>query len=140
MFQRTFAGVFGITLALLMSVAASTAQSERRFPHSHITPAQWQAFLDEVKAKPGVQNISKPEQPGILALSVQSENTLYFFTNGGPAHPAVVVEQIIQDGGNIGLQHTGYFAGSEDAFAKWFNAFRARAAAVRESMKSRPSE
>jgi hypothetical protein len=51
---------------------------------------------------------------------------MYFFTNGGSAHPAVVVEKVVQEGTGIGVKHTGYFAGAEEPFAKWFSGFQAR--------------
>ena len=120
------------------SALGTAAQTDpaKRFPHSQITADQWQIFLDEIKSRPGVQNVSRPGQPDILALAVPSENTLYFFTNGGPAHPAVVVEQVVQDGNGVSVRHTGYFAGSEQAFAKWFSTFHARDSAIREGTKS----
>lgn len=133
-----FARIVLLVVAILgigLPVAHAQSGPERRFPHSQITAAEWQTFLNEVKAKPGVRDVSHLEQPDILALDVDSEKTIYFFTNGGPAHPSVVVETVVQDSKGVSLRHTGYFAGSEAAFAKWFDGFKARADAIREGMK-----
>jgi hypothetical protein len=79
-----------IGAALVLFCAALTAAragsfSERRFPQAHITADQWQTFFDEVKAKPGAQDISRPERPNITAIAVPAEKTIYLFTKPGPA-------------------------------------------------------
>src|SRR5262252_8453549 len=56
-------GALALLLALCLAVPATAAQM-RRFPSPHITPEQWQALFDEVKAKPGAQDISRPDVPG----------------------------------------------------------------------------
>src|SRR5215831_15234623 len=106
---------------LFASTASSTiADDARRFASSHITPQEWQAFFDEVKAKPGARDISRGDVPSVTAIQVPSELTIYFFTRpGGAAHPAVVVERVVTKSGATYIQHDGYFAGSEDAFAEW---------------------
>jgi hypothetical protein len=90
-----------------------------------------------VKAKPGARDVSRADSPDILAIVVNPEFTFYYFTKSGPAHPAVVVEEIIKRDGAIYLQHYGYFAGSEEAFARWFGGFQKRTEAIREHMKAR---
>ncbi|HXW23665.1 MAG TPA: hypothetical protein VEK73_02870 [Xanthobacteraceae bacterium] len=116
---------------------AVSSEPAGRFPQSHITVAEWQTFLAEVKAKPGARDVSRPERPDILAIAVEPELTFYHFTKSGPAHPAVVVEQVIQRDGAIYIQQFGYYAGAEDAFAQWFGKFQERADAIREGLKAR---
>jgi hypothetical protein len=126
-----------LALAITLShLAHAQSDPPRRFPQSHITAQQWEEFFKEIKAKPDAQDVSRPQTPDITVIAVPSESTMYFFTRPGPAHPAVVVERVTQKDGHVYMNHTGYFAGSEEAFAKWFNAFQARSDSVRSSMKS----
>lgn len=114
-----------VLIALALSLLASFAQAEtgRRFPHSQITYGEWRIYLDEVKAKPGVETLAPRDRPETTAYYVASERTVYYFTNGGPAHPAAVVTRLYERDGTLRLQNFGYFAGSEDAFANWFKSF-----------------
>jgi hypothetical protein len=105
-------------LALIFATGAA-AESSRRFPHSQITRTEWQAFLAEVKAKPGVRLVDD-DRPDTDAYFVKSEQTEYFFTTGGPMHPAVLV--VSPAGGNTG-RILGYYAGSASAFGAWAKSF-----------------
>lgn len=131
---RTLCLVAFLLVALLTGEAR--ADEAKRFPHSQITAAEWQTYFDEVRAKPGAKDVSRPDRPDIVVIDVESEHAIYCFTHGGPAHPAVVVEHIVQTNGGIGLQYDGYFAGSEEVFARWFAGFNARAKAVRQQMQT----
>ena len=135
---------WGFACALALALAGSgsaTAASDvlRRFPQSQITPQEWQAFLDEVKAKPGARDLSRRSVPSVDAIEVPDERTIYFFTRPGwAAHPAVVVERVLTRGSATYLQHDGYFAGSEAAFAQWFSAFQQRGAGIRKALQTQP--
>jgi len=124
-----------MSLALALAFHLAAADEGRRFAGSHITPAEWQAFFEEVRAKPGAHDISRPDVPSITAIEVPNELTIYFFTKPGwAAHPAVVVERVLRKANGTYLQHDGYFAGSEDAFASWFAAFTQRSQAIRSTL------
>jgi hypothetical protein len=110
-------------LGLLFAANAAHADGERRFPHSKITLAEWKTYLAEVKAKPGVREVAADTRPDTDAYFVKAERTEYFFTHGGPAHPAIVVARVYDRNGKTELQAFGYFAGSETAFAEWFKTF-----------------
>jgi len=114
-----------VLLALALSLLATLVQAEtgRRFPHSQITRGEWQMYLNEVRAKPGVETLKPKGRPETTAYFVSSERTAYYFTTGGPAHPAVVVTRLYERDGTLRLQNFGYFAGSEEAFANWFSGF-----------------
>jgi hypothetical protein len=125
-----------VLLCWPMVAASADPDPDRRFPHSHITTDEWRSFFDEVRAKPGAKEIPVPEHPDIIRIEVPAEKAFYYFTNGGPAHPAVIIEHIVQMEAGLGLTQTGYFAGPEEPFARWFNAFRARTEMIREHIKS----
>jgi hypothetical protein len=111
-----FAVAFFLTLAF---ASLAHAEGERRFAHSKITKAEWETYLSEVKAKPGVRRVDDT-RPDTDAYFVKAQQTEYFFTTGGPMHPAVVVVSAIS--GNKG-RTLGYFAGAETAFAAWLKTF-----------------
>ena len=111
-----------LTAGLLVLASIAYAESGRRFAHSKITEAEWKTYLAEVKAKPGVREV-EDNRPDTTAYFVKSESTEYFFTDGGPAHPAIVVARVFESGGKAKLQEIGYYAGSEPAFSEWLKSF-----------------
>jgi hypothetical protein len=129
-----------VTLVVLLLgcliAQAGTAAAAPRFPHPRITAAQWQILLDDVKAKPGAKDISRPDVPDVTAIVVPEEFTVYYFTKPGPAHPAVIIQHSEERAGNLRVAYTGYYAGSEPAFAAWFDAFRRRSQDVLKSLQS----
>jgi hypothetical protein len=130
--------VLGLAL-LFLSMAGvlffSNAQEPTpRLPQSKITEAEWATFFNEVKAKPGAQDASRPDRPDIVAIAVEREGTMYYFTKPGPAHPAVVIAQVVQRDGTVFLRHNGYYAGSEQAFARWFKGFTDQVDKMRRSL------
>ena len=127
-------GVLALLVVLCLAAPGLAAQM-RRFPSPHITPEQWQTLFDEVKAKPGAQDISRPDVPGVLAISVPGESTVYYFTQPGPVHPAVIIQEIVSSSGQLRLRYSGYFAGSEKAFGQWFDAFRRRSEGVHDALQ-----
>jgi hypothetical protein len=128
-----------LLLLALAPAAAAAADGGRRYAQSQITVGEWQAFFDEVRATPGARDISSPQVPSVTVIEVPGERTLYFFTApGGAAHPGVVVERVLSKGGATYLQRDGYFAGSEEAFRAWFDAFAQRSRAIRNALQAEP--
>lgn len=130
---------FGILLALLLGLSAgppsaAAQESAPRFPQSKISKAQWDTLLAEVKAKPGAQDASRPERPDIVAIAVEREGTMYYFTRSGAAHPAVVIAQVATRDGAVVLRHSGYYAGDEPAFARLFKGYTDQADKMRRSL------
>jgi hypothetical protein len=127
--------VLVLVLLLAFGVTAGKAGELSRFPTPHITPEQWQILFDEVRSKPGSQDISRPDVPSVVAISVPGDLAVYYFTRPGPEHPAVSVEQLVPSHGQLRVRYSGYFAGSEKAFAQWFEAFRHRSEGVRDALQ-----
>ncbi len=129
------AAFFAVALATAGLAVTATADAAPRFASPHITPEEWQSFYDEVRSKPGAQDISRPDVTGVIAISVPGERTVYYFTRPGPVHPAVIIEQVVLRDGRMTLRYSGYYAGSEAAFAQWFDAFRRRSQGVHDVLQ-----
>jgi hypothetical protein len=125
-----------LVVLLLGALAAAGAEEARRFATSHITPQEWQTFYDEVRAKPGARDISRADVPSVTAIQVMSEWRVYYFTKPGwAAHPAVVIQQVVQMEDGTFIRTTGYFAGAEGPFAEWFLAFKQHNEEIRKTLR-----
>lgn len=105
-----------------------------RFPQPRITEQQWVVFQAEVMAKPGAEIIERPEAPDLTIIAVPDEYTMVYFTRRGPAHPAVIVAQVVSREGKVLVQHNGYFAGSEQEFSRWLLAVAEQADSLKRSL------
>jgi hypothetical protein len=115
----------GLTAVIMLLATAALSvhaqeQAAPRFPRSQITTAEWDAYLREVKAKPSAEIINRPDAPDMTVIAVPGEHAMYYFTQSGPAHPAVIVVRVESRDGAVSIRHNGHFAGSEKAFAAWF--------------------
>jgi hypothetical protein len=108
-----------LTLAFAMSSSASVADPPPRFPNEHITLADWQAYLGEVKLIPDVHCDVTPKSE-LYCLSNSRASAWVFTTEGHPAHPAVVTGVLATYGlAAAGIMFRAYYAGSESAFRAW---------------------
>jgi hypothetical protein len=134
--QRMKAGLRKMRVMALAAVALfllhTAAQADRvwpppkpRFPQQQITAEQLQAEFEKMKADPtaGVP-ISPPRLPGTTMMLVGAEwSGIYYFTKPeSPAHPAMLFARIETDRKHGYVNLEGYFAGSQEAFATWFDA------------------
>jgi hypothetical protein len=108
-----------LTLAFALSSSASAADPPPRFPNEHINLADWQAYLDEVKAIPDVHcDVTRKSE--LYCLSDSRTSAWVFTTEGHPAYPAVVTGALATYGQvAAGILFRGYYAGSESAFRAW---------------------
>ena len=72
------------------ALAGATTGESNLFPQEQITPEQWQMLRNNVKAAPRARDVSRLQQPDIEAVEVPGDHSVYYFTLGGPAHPAVI--------------------------------------------------
>lgn len=124
-------------LSLLVATALPAAAQDEtapRFAQSQITPAEWATYLKEVQAKPSAEIINRPDAPDVMVIAVPGEHAMYYFTQSGPAHPAVIVARVVSRDGAVSIRHNGHFAGSEKAFAAWFLDFTKQIDGMRRSM------
>ncbi|HZZ93303.1 MAG TPA: hypothetical protein VFE23_12135 [Usitatibacter sp.] len=106
----------------ILACAAIGAHAQEFRPHAQarITPAQWQAYLDEVKSKHGGTEQQFREEHLVLYNDAKSLMSWAFTTPGHPAHPAWVTRQPVTDGNTVKIRQIGFYAGNEDAFRKLF--------------------
>jgi hypothetical protein len=139
-------------LALLGAYPAIThSQGIPEYPKPQITVAQWQAYLDAVKAAHGVK--CEQADPAHLAceLRAPAENinvrvpviTLWLFTTGqNPAHPALVERRGFLGPKGFESRNKGHYAGTKSSFDRWYSDFevwarRSDEAWSREAAKAR---
>lgn len=116
--QVRFVLLAALVLAVAASVPARAADDGPRFPGDRIMPAQWQAYLDETRAKPGARVSEAVNQ---IIVDVPAELAVYLFTaRAHPAYPAVVRRRVVLQDGSIGVDRSGRHAGDRAAFAAWW--------------------
>src|SRR5262245_22416974 len=126
-----------LVLSLCLLAAGAGADTGRRFPHSQITRGEWQTYLNEIRTTPGIEQL-EDARPETVTYFNAAEQSVYCFTTGGPAHPAVVVTRVFEREGKVRLQNMGYFAGDEDAFASWFQSFTSLGPEIEKKLKAKP--
>lgn len=99
-----------------------------RYATAKISIEQWQRFLAEVKAMPGIKCRSDMQNQYVCDSAVQ--RTIWAFTLvGHPAHPAVsrgvLFVNRISGGAVLGIDRSGHYAGDQAAFEKWMQEFAA---------------
>lgn len=124
-------GALLLILPLLGIAQPAQSPVQPRFPQAHISMEQWQSYLDEVKAIPGVTCAEAASHQ--YKCNSAAQQTMWVFTlKGHPAHPAVsrgvmVMHQATEatPAATVGIDRSGYFAGKENAFRSWMREFDA---------------
>jgi len=112
-----------ILVVLIGLHAAAIAQEFKPFPTAKITVEQWESYLATVKAKFHATEKAFPEQLLTVFTDSATHTQYAFTTKGHPAHPAWITRQIVNVTGDVNIRQTGFFAGSEVAFAELFRAY-----------------
>jgi hypothetical protein len=126
-------------LALLLSLVplAMHAQEFKPYPRANITLEQWLAYYEEVRAKHGndAQDIDAEK---LVVYQDQKSATSYTFTKPShPAHPAWITRQVREKDGKLGISQIGYFAGTQEPFAKLFRAYQQSNDRIRENVQNK---
>ena len=121
---------------LFLALSSDAADNAPRFPNSHITAEDWNTYLAEVKALPGVAVRESNQQ--ITITDQRAGVTLYAFTTpNNPAHPGVVIRKVVRmDDGSYAINRVGYYAGDAEQFKRWWHAFDALDEKIKADMKS----
>ena len=108
-------------------IAAPTlAQEYQPYPSPRITPEQWARYGEQVRQNHGA-SLEIFEDKQLIAFSDAPTRTFWVFTlKKHPAHPAWITRQMYEEDGQVRVRQIGYFAGSEDAFAKLFQEYLLR--------------
>jgi len=107
-----------VAVALVVSTVGRAEPPPSRFSHEHISVAEWQTYLDEVKSVPDVrcEDTKRFEH----YCTSDSLTSIWVFTEPGhPAHPAVSTGVFYMNSITYGILNKGYFAGDEAAFRAW---------------------
>ena len=119
-----------IVICLLMLACSLQAVAREsiapRYATAEITVEQWQRFLAEVKAIPGVKCGDYVQNQYVCDSAAQ--RTIWVFTSiGHPAHPAVsrgiLFANPVPGGAVLGIDRSGHYAGDRAAFEKWMQEF-----------------
>lgn len=126
-----------VTVALWLMASPVLAQEYQPYPTPRITPEQWARYGEEVQQKHGATaEIFKDEK--LVAFSDPRTRTFWIFTlKDHPAHPAWITRQLYEEGGLVRVRQIGYFAGSEEEFAKLFHEFQQRNELLKEEVERR---
>jgi hypothetical protein len=126
-----------VTVALWLMVSPALAQEYQPYPTPRITAEQWAKYGEEVRQNHGATaEIFKDKK--LVAFSDPPTRTFWIFTlKDHPAHPAWITRQLYEEGGLVRMRQIGYFAGSEDEFAKLFHEYQQRNELLKEDVERR---
>ncbi len=126
-----------VTGTLWLMAAPALAQAYQPYPSPRITPKQWTRYGEEVRAHHGA-SVEVFKDRKLVAFSDEATRTFWVFTlKKHPAHPAWITRQMYEEGGQVRIRQIGYFAGSEEAFAKLFREYQERNEQLVEEVERR---
>jgi hypothetical protein len=133
------ARIFIALLGTMSLIGSSAADEGRRFPDEHITVEDWNTYIAEVKALPDV-TINESDQQTTIVQQKPSVVIYSFTAPNNPAHPGIVIRQLVMTKDGYGMHRTGYYAGSREAFARWWSAFDALDAKIKAQIAAGSSK
>jgi hypothetical protein len=123
--------------ALWLMAHPVIAQEYQPYPSPGITPEQWAKYADEVRQL-HEKSLEVFKDRQLFAFSDLRTRTFWIFTmKDHPAHPAWITRQMYEEGGVVRIRQIGYFAGSEEAFAKLFREYQERNEQLKEEVERR---
>lgn len=126
-----------VSSALWLMANPVIAQEYEPYPSPSITPEQWAKYADQVRRLHG-DTLQVYKDKKLFAFSDLKARTFWIFTmKGHPAHPAWITRQMYEEGGVVRIRQIGYFAGSEEAFAKLFREYQERNEELKEEVQQR---
>jgi hypothetical protein len=130
-------GLHLVAGALVVTASAALAQEYQPYPSPQITLEQWAKYGETVRQYHGASlELFKEKQ--LIAFSDQRSRTFWVFTlKDHPAHPAWITRQMYEEGGLVRVRQIGYFAGSEEEFAKLFSEYQKRNEELKEDVERR---
>jgi hypothetical protein len=113
------------------------AQEFQPYPQPKVTPEQYQAYSEEVRLALGSTAEIMREENVIVFSDLRTRTFYVFTTKNHPAHPAWITRQMVEENGEVRVRQIGYFAGSEEEFAKLFSYYQQRNAQLMEDVARR---
>ncbi len=135
--KNRLANVILCLAVTLGSAAPALAQEFQPYPSPKITVEQWKNYATQIR-----QNFESTAEvlkgKNLVAFSDPRSRTFYIFTTKDhPAHPAWITRQMVEDGGQVRVRQIGYFAGSEEEFAKLFSEYQERNQQLQDEVNRR---
>ena len=135
--RRIAAQVILCLATALGSAALALAQEYQPYPSPRITVEQFSSYAEQVR-----QNFGSTAEVmmgmHLIAFSDMRTRTFYIFTTKDhPAHPAWITRQMFEEDGQVHVRQIGFFAGSEEQFAKLFRDYQQRNAQLVEDVQRR---
>jgi hypothetical protein len=110
----------------LGAAAPALAQEFQPYPQPKVTADQYARYAEEVRQAFG-STAQVVSEENVIVFSDMRTRTFYVFTTRDhAAHPAWITRQMVEEGGQVRVRQIGYFAGSEEAFAKLFRDYEQR--------------
>jgi hypothetical protein len=123
--------------ALWLMASPALAQEYQPYPSPRITPEQWAKYGEEVRQYHGA-SVELFKDKKLVAFSDLRTRTFWVFTlKDHPAHPAWITRQMYEEEGVVRVRQIGYFAGSEEEFAKLFLEYQKRNEELKEDVERR---
>jgi hypothetical protein len=133
--KRAWYQAVGIVGSLIAGPA--TAQDFQPYPAPQITVEQWASYAELVRQNYGATAEILKDEDVIVFSDMRTRTFWVFTTKDHSAHPAWIVRQMYEEGGQVNVRQIGYFAGSEPAFAKMFRYYQERNAQLMEDVQRR---
>lgn len=125
------------TGALWLMAATALAQEYQPYPAPRITLEQWAKYGEEVRLNHG-DTLEVFKDRKLFAFTDRRTRTFWVFTlKDHPAHPAFITRQMYEEEGVVRIRQIGYFAGSEEEFAKLFVEYQKRNEELKEDVQRR---
>jgi hypothetical protein len=122
---------------LSLMAAPALAQEYQPYPSPKITQEQWARYGEQVRQNHGA-SLEVFEDKQLIAFSDERTLTFWVFTlKKHPAHPALITRQVYEEGGQVRVRQIGYFAASEDEFAKLFREYQMRNEELKQAVERR---
>ncbi len=125
----------GIVASLLAGPA--TAQEFQPYAAPQISTEQFARYAALVRQHYGATAELVTEEDVIVFSDLRTRTFWVFTTKDHPAHPAWITRQMFEENGQVSVRQIGYFAGSEQEFARLFRSYQERNAQLMEDVQRR---
>jgi hypothetical protein len=114
-------------VCICISLSALTLAAEipfKPFADAPITLEQWTTYHAQVRDALRSSVQERAAEMSVMYFD-ESTRTQYIFTlPNHPAHPAWIARRLVTRSGATTIEQVGYFAGSQEQFAAWFEAYQ----------------
>jgi hypothetical protein len=112
---------YAFCLAVYLSVSVSFAESVIYPSVPQMSRLEWLQLRAQIMGQADVECLARTPQVQRCASDVL--RTIWWMTEvGHEAHPAMVRQALVRKDGSVVLETSGYFAGDQGAFRRWYTA------------------